>query len=144
MFGPYQEVDRVKRPRRAQHLVRRLVRPYAGAVPRYLLAVHLDEEREPMAPDRQRRAHADTGDLNRRLQEAGSLVFAAGLMPADRAEVVDATGGGLRITAGTAVSGPRRLGGFWIIEAPDDERARAWAREASEACNEPVELRPFR
>jgi hypothetical protein len=113
-------------------------------MPRYLLSVHLDEQREPMTPDRQRRAHSDTGTLNRRMQDDGVLVFAAGLMPPDHAEVLDATGGGLHVTAGTAVSGPRRLGGFWIIEAPDDERARAWAREASEACNEPVELRPFR
>jgi len=111
---------------------------------RYLLAVHLDEDRVPMDPERQRRAHADTGVLNRRMEDAGALVFAAGLMPADHAEVLDATGDGLVVTTGTAVTGPRRLGGFWIIEAPDEERARAWARAASEACNEPVELRPFR
>ena len=111
---------------------------------RYLLAVHLDEDRPPMDPERQRRAHADTGVLNRRMQEAGALVFAAGLMPAGHAEVVDATGDRPVVTAGTAVTGPRRLGGFWIVEAPDDECARAWAHEASVACNEPVELRPFR
>lgn len=113
-------------------------------MPRYLLSVHLDEDREPMTPERQRRAHEDTGVLNRRMQDAGALIFAAGLMPADRAEVVDATGGRHLVTAGTVVEGPRRLGGFWIIEAQDDEQARTWAREASEACNEPVELRPFR
>ncbi|HUV09702.1 MAG TPA: YciI family protein, partial [Acidimicrobiia bacterium] len=35
------------------------------------------------------------------------------------------------------------LGGFWVIEAANREAALAWAREASAACEAPVELRPF-
>ncbi|MDP5095034.1 MAG: hypothetical protein NWQ12_04130 [Candidatus Nanopelagicales bacterium] len=44
-------------------------------------------------------------------------------------------------SAGPYVAGPRRLAGFWILEAPGAETAREWAIEASGACNEPVELR---
>jgi hypothetical protein len=44
---------------------------------------------------------------------------------------------------GPYAAGPRRIAGFWILDAPDAETARAWAIEASAACNEPVELRAF-
>jgi hypothetical protein len=110
----------------------------------YLLSVHLDAERPPMTPARQEQAYRDTGVFNQGLREIGALVFAAGLVPADEARVIDATGPSPITTPGTFIAGTRRLGGFWIVTAPDDATAEGWAHEASVACNEPVELRAFR
>lgn len=110
---------------------------------RYLLSVnHLDGEVR-MSPERERQAWDDTGAFNERLERLGVLLFAGGLVPVDGASVVDNRGDEPIITPGPAIDAPRRLGGFWIIEAPDDATARAWALEASRACNEPVEVRAF-
>jgi len=111
---------------------------------RFLLSVHLDDDLTPMTAERQAQAHADTGVLNRRMQQLGVLILAGGLVPTDEAFVVDATSSPIRELAQAYVTGPRRLGGFWIIDVSDAAAAREWAREASAACNEPVEVRAFR
>ena len=111
---------------------------------RFLLSVHLDDDLEPMSAERQVEAHGDTGVLNRRMQQLGVLVLAGGLVPTDEALVIDATGVPVREVSQAYITGPRRLGGFWIIDVPDAAAAREWAREASAACNEPVEVRAFR
>jgi hypothetical protein len=35
------------------------------------------------------------------------------------------------------------LGGFWVVEADDEDEALDLARRASRACQNPVEVRPF-
>ncbi len=104
----------------------------------YLLAVYRDDTRVPMSAERQQQAWADTGAFNQRMRDRGVLVYANGL--ADDSIVID---GSTSVSEGPFVAGPRRLTGFWILDAPDAETARTWAIEASTACNEPVELRPF-
>lgn len=113
-------------------------------MPRYLFAVHHDDGVATMSPERQEQAWRETGAFNDRLEERGALVFAGGLALVDRARVIDDRDGAGRVTPGPAIEATRRLGGFWIVEAPDDATADAWAHEASRACNEPVEVRPFR
>lgn len=111
------------------------------AVPHYFLAVHSDDERPAMSAERQERAWADTGEFNRRMRDIGALVYANGI--ASESVVLDATGVYEVAIPGPYAAGPRRLSGFWILDAPDSETARAWAIEASAACHEPVELRAF-
>jgi len=36
-----------------------------------------------------------------------------------------------------------QLGGFWVIQATDLDEALEWARRATIACMQPVEVRPF-
>ena len=103
----------------------------------YLFAVHSDDEREPMSTERQQQAWDDTGAFNDRLREQGALVYANGLSQDARVFDRGAESDGFYIT------GPKRLGGFWIVDGPDEATAYAWAREASVACNEPVEVRAF-
>ncbi len=91
-----------------------------------------------MSAEHQERAWADTGAFNQRMREQGALVYANGL--AEDSIVID---GSTSVSEGPFVAGPRRLAGFWILDAPDAETAQTWAIEASAACNEPVELRPF-
>lgn len=112
-------------------------------MPRYLFSVNHDDGDERMSPERQQQAWDDTGAFNERLQESGAFVFAGGLAPVEQAQVIDNRGAAPVITHGPAIEAPRRLGGFWVIEAPDDAAAHALALEASRACNEPVEVRPF-
>ena len=94
-----------------------------------------------MSAERQEQAWADTGAFNQRMREQGALVYANGI--ASESLVIDAGCEAVIESVGPCISGPRRLAGFWILEAPDAETAREWAIEASAACDEPVELRPF-
>jgi hypothetical protein len=81
--------------------------------------------------------------FNDALVENDQWVVAGGLTAPAEASVVDNRGGAGVESAGPLVSQAEYLSGFWLIEAPDREAARALAREASRACNRRVELRPL-
>lgn len=104
----------------------------------FLFAVHVDDNRAPMSPERQQQAWDDTGVFNDRMREIGAFVYANGL--AQEAQVIEPDGS---VASGQYVSGPRRLGGFWILDFPDHDTAMRYAQEAAAACNEPVEVRAF-
>lgn len=89
----------------------------------------------------QQAAFAAVGAFNQSLQESGAWVFACGLTPPETATTVDATGGDVVTSAGPLASGPVTLGGFWVIDAADQEAALAYAAEASRACGQRIEVR---
>ena len=110
----------------------------------YLLAVHGNEEQyAAIPPEQMREMFAAVDSFNERLQAAGTWVFAGGLMPADTATVVDATGEPPVMTDGPYLETKEHIGGFWVIEAPDLDAALKLAAEASGACQGTVEVRPF-
>lgn len=87
---------------------------------------------------------AAVDELNADLQARGAWVLAAGLAAPGRSRVVDATGDGApRVSEGPFVETSEYVAGFWIVEAPDDDAALAWATAGSRACGRRVELRPF-
>jgi hypothetical protein len=112
-------------------------------MPHYLLSVH-SAEGGPYATDEERdRAYADTGAVNAQMREAGVWVFAGGLHGASTARVVREVDGALLHTDGPYLEGKEHIGGFWIIDAADDDAAMAWADRATVACRGAVEVRPF-
>jgi hypothetical protein len=109
----------------------------------YLLAVHTVEG-EPIPPEDQiQQAYKAVDAFNAELQAAGNWVFAGGLYPPSTATVVRAQGGQVITTDGPFAETKEQLGGFWVISAPDLDAALAWAAKGSEACGQPVEVRPF-
>ncbi|WP_203965387.1 YciI family protein [Actinocatenispora thailandica] len=88
-------------------------------------------------------AFADTGAFNEKLRRDGHFVFADGLAPATTATTVDGQGETPVFTDGPYLETKEYLGGFWVIEAPDLDRALALAAEGSKACRGKVEVRPF-
>ena len=111
----------------------------------YMLSVHSTEEDHTMDfndPELQAR-FAATGAFNEKLVEAGVYVFANGLQAASTATMVRAHEGDLVITDGPYLETKEHIGGFWIIDVPDLDVALKLAEEASQACVEPVEVRPF-
>ena len=108
----------------------------------YLLAVH-HAEGFPLPPEEMRQSFADTGAFNARLMDAGALVFAGGLLPAESATVVRQSGGELLISDGPYAETKEHLGGFWVINVADLDAALDWAKGATAACRLPVEVRPF-
>lgn len=101
------------------------------------------------SPEEMQIAHERVSAYNAMLQNAGAFVGAGGLMPPEEALVVDATAAegpekastAAEVRGGILARGDLQMGGFWIVEAPDDAGARTYAAEASFACGQPVELR---
>jgi hypothetical protein len=111
----------------------------------YLLSVHHDGEAQGEAPSMEEMQPVfDAVDtFNAKLQGEGAWVFGGGLMPIEQATTVDNTADAPLITDGPFSESKEYLGGFWVIEAADLDAALALAKEASKACAEKVEVRPF-
>ncbi len=79
------------------------------------------------------------------MRQAGVYVFAGGLEedPND-AFTADATSGKLVITDGPHAETKEFLGGFAIVDVPDEEAAKLWAGRVAEACGWPQEVRRFK
>ena len=110
---------------------------------KYLLSVHHGDISEAPADLDMSQVFADVEAFNADLQANGAWVFAGGLMPADTATVVDATGHEATITDGPFLESKEYIGGFWVVESPDLDAALAWAKQGSKACRLAVEVRPF-
>ena len=94
-------------------------------------------------PDEMQQIFADVDALNKEIQAAGQWVFGGGLMPADSATVVRSVDGSVTVTDGPYLETKEMFGGFWIVELPDLDAALEMAKEASAACRNAVEVRPF-
>ncbi len=110
----------------------------------YLLSVwHSPEAPMPDDPEVMQKAFEQVDAVNAELQATGVWVFAGGLCEPSSATVVRSTDGDAVMTDGPFAETKEQLGGFWILELPDLDAALAWAAKCSEACMQPVEVRPF-
>ncbi|ACQ78276.1 YCII-related protein [Beutenbergia cavernae DSM 12333] len=79
------------------------------------------------------------------IKAAGAYVFAGGLEEdLDEAFSADATSGTLAFTDGPYVETKEYLGGFTIVDVPDEATARMWAGKIAEGCGWPMEVRRFK
>lgn len=112
-------------------------------MPQYLLSVHGSDE-SPYADEAEMQsAFAAVEQFNADLESSGAWVFAGGLQPASTATVVDNRTGDTAVTDGPYLETKEHVGGFWVVEAADLDAALAIAADASQACKNPVEVRPF-
>jgi hypothetical protein len=109
----------------------------------YLLAVHYVEGTPLPSEEEMQPRHAAVATFNEKLQANGNWVFAGGLQTPDIATVVDNTGAQTITTDGPFAEAKEHLGGFWVVLATDLDHALALAAEGSQACQGPVEVRPF-
>lgn len=109
----------------------------------YLLSVFFEEDVQPPAPEEMEKIYRDVDELNDKLKAEGAWVFAGGLHPADTATVVRIRDDEVLTTDGPFAEAKEQIGGFWVIEASDLDAALDWARQATVACQGPVEVRPF-
>jgi hypothetical protein len=77
------------------------------------------------------------------MKAAGVYVFAGGLEVDGPVYSVDPTGDEALITDGPYVESKEFLGGFTVVNVPDDETAKFWAGKIAEACGWPHEIRRF-
>lgn len=98
---------------------------------------------ETMDPAELEKTMAATGAIIEELMSTGAFVFAGGLMPPSSAVTVDNSGDALSTVKGPFVEAPEYLGGFWVIDVPDEDAALDWAARASKALGGRIEVRAF-
>ena len=82
--------------------------------------------------------------LRQEMEEAGVLVFTGGLDVDAPVTGVDASSGEPVFTDGPFVESKEHLGGFAVVDVPDEEAARHWAGRIAVACGWPQEIHRFR
>ena len=111
----------------------------------YFLTVPHDTAEAPtmasMDPAELEAMMAAVGRLNTALHEAGAFVHAGGLHPPATAITVDATGSEPKHVPGPFVEATEYVGGFWIIDVPDQASALTWAEQCSAATRSRIEVR---
>jgi hypothetical protein len=116
---------------------------YGGKVmPQYLVAIYRPDDYDPSVETEAmiEGIHA----LNREMIAAGARQVAAGLSPASGAKSLRRQPDGKVLTTdGPYTETKEHIGGFWILEAPDLDKAVEWGRKASVACRASVEVRPM-
>lgn len=109
----------------------------------YMLSVAMIDGAPSRSEAENQLAYEQVDRLNEEMQASGAWVFGGGLLPAASATVVRAEGGEFMLTDGPFTESKEHIGGFWVIEAVDLDAALEWAKKATRACMEPVEVRPF-
>src|SRR4051794_38195133 len=77
------------------------------------------------------------------MKAAGVYVFAGGLEENGPIYSADATSGTVVVTDGPYVETKEFLGGFTVVDVPDDATAKMWAGKIAVGCGWPQEVRRF-
>ena len=77
------------------------------------------------------------------MKAAGVYVFAGGLEEDGPVYSADPTGKDVVVSDGPYVETKEFLGGFAIVDVPDDETAKMWAARIAEGCGWAHEVRKF-
>jgi hypothetical protein len=112
---------------------------------KYLLAVHMsgDTPSQPMSDEEMRRGFEQVEALEQEMKAANALRFTGRLLEPGRARVVRPLRNRIKVTDGPYAETKEQLGGFYILEANDDDAALEWASKVALAINTPIEVRPF-
>jgi len=76
------------------------------------------------------------------LMQAGVMVSGAGLQPPPRAATVRLRDGKRQVQDGPFAEAKEQLGGYYVIEVPDLDRALDWAARCPAASTGVIEVRP--
>lgn len=113
-------------------------------MPQFLLAVYSsDEPRQAMTPEQMRAGFAVVDALEAEMRAEDVLRFSARLLEPARAKVVRPRRRMGKTTDGPYAETKEYLGGFYILEAPDEDAALAWAQKVTDAIDTPIEVRPL-
>jgi hypothetical protein len=77
------------------------------------------------------------------MRAAGVLIFTGGLDEDGPVFSVDVSSGTPLFTDGPFVESKEYLGGFAVLDVPDEQAARLWAGKIAVACGWPQEVRRF-
>ena len=112
-----------------------------AAAPYMLLCYDDEASWQAAGPEALRAAMAEATVNCRQLYEAGAFLSASPLHPPATATCVRVRDGKRTITDGPFAETTEQLGGFCVVEVPDDETAKMWAGRVAEGCGWPQEVR---
>src|SRR4051812_26201366 len=107
---------------------------------KFLVTGYLPDDFDPssVTEDVARKIHA----FNAEMEAAGALFFAGGLAPASLTKTLRALPDGkVLITDGPYVETKEIIGGFFILDAANQEEALEWGRKGAIAALGPIEMR---
>ena len=108
----------------------------------YLVAIHHPDDYDSSTEVESMSRDIDA--LNDEMVTAGVRMFVGGLSSPINARSLRAQSNGkLLVTNGPYTEAKEHIGGFWVLEAADLDKALAWGRKAAIACRASVEVRPF-
>ena len=111
-------------------------------MPEYLIAFNAE-----WVPDHtEEELHAKSQGLKPLIAEmtaAGVLIFTGGLDDEAPVFSVDPSGGTPLFTDGPFVETKEVLGGFAVVDVPDEDAARLWAGKIAVACGWPQQVHRF-
>lgn len=109
---------------------------------RYLLSIY-QPDGEPPPPEALDEVMRNLDTLNDEMKRAGVWVFAAGLTPPSAATVLRDYNGQVMMTDGPYAEAKEHIGGFTIVETPNEETAIEWATRLAGVIGLPIEVRPL-
>ncbi len=110
-------------------------------MPRYVLLIIDDPNREWATPDAAGQSLAKMGQFAGELAKQGKIQGGSPLKGMAEAVRVQARGGALQVTDGPFPETKEMIAGFFVIEAADRDEALAIAKRCPHAEIGPVELR---
>jgi hypothetical protein len=81
-------------------------------------------------------------DLTDEMRSAGAFVAGEGVKPADTAKTVRVRDDRVDATDGPFAETKEQLGGFYLIEAKDENEAIQWAAKVPAAATGAIDIRP--
>jgi hypothetical protein len=108
----------------------------------YLIAFQ-DEWVPDLTEDELRERARTLRPLIAEMKAAGALIFTGGLDPDAPVFSVDASSGAPVFTDGPFAETKEHLGGFAVVDVPDEEAARHWAGRIATACGWPQQVHRF-
>lgn len=108
---------------------------------KFLVAIHHADDYDPSVEDKA--MSRDIDELNDEMVAKGIRIFVGGLHRARQAKSVRREDGRVVVTDGPYLETKEHIGGFWVLECTDMEKAVEWGQKAAVACQAPVEVRQF-
>lgn len=110
---------------------------------RYMLLIYSEEDAGPQPGDDDFAAEMTKWfTYTTELEEAGALLGGEALQPSTTATSVQVRDGETMTTDGPFAETKEVLGGYYLIDVPDLDAARAWAAKIPAAPYGTVEIRP--
>lgn len=110
----------------------------------YLLSVHAGGEADTTgqpSPEEMQTYMQRIATLEQEMDDAGAFRFGGALKGPGEAAVV--RGDSPAVIDGPFIETKEYIAGFYIINAPDSDAAKAWGTRVSEIVGKPIEVRPF-
>ena len=111
-------------------------------MPEYLIAFNAEWVPDLSEEEILERARV-TGALTAEMKAAGVWVFGGGLDEDSVVAGVDLVDGRPVLLDGPYAETKEHLGGFCVVQVPDDETARTWATKVAVACGWPQQVHRF-